>query len=246
MSTSDSQGGSPLSGQVPRHVAIIMDGNGRWAKEKGLSRVSGHRAGVETLRRILPAAVELGIEMLTLYAFSTENWNRPRAEVRALMVLMERTIDGELNELSKCGVRVRHVGGTEGLPRRLVAKIERAQRATEHNDRLLVNVAFNYGGRADIVQAVQRLIAEGVPAERVDEEAIDRRLWTDGLPEPDLIIRTAGEMRLSNFLIWQAAYSEFYSTTAYWPDFDRSELERALLDYQRRERRFGALPASTG
>ena len=241
MARADRGGETPALHQAPRHVAIIMDGNGRWARARGLPRAMGHRAGADNLRRVLPAAIEFGIDMLTIYAFSTENWSRPEREVDALMSLLERVIDTELNELERKGVRIHHIGATCGLAPRLLAKLRHAEAMTRHNKRLVVNAAINYGGRADIVQAVRRLIDEGVPADQIDEEAVGSRLWTAGMPGPDLIIRTAGEMRLSNFLIWQAAYAEYYSTPTFWPDFDREELRKALLDYQHRERRFGGL-----
>jgi undecaprenyl diphosphate synthase len=190
----------PLA-RVPRHVAIIMDGNGRWARERGLPRVAGHRAGTENLRLILRAAVEFGIQVLTIYAFSSENWTRPRAEVEALMAILEGAIADELDELHGSGVCIRHLGRAEGLSARLVAKIRSAEQLTRDNDRLFLNVALNYGGRADIVDAVKALLREGASADAVTEEAISAHLSTRGLPDPDLVIRTAGEMRLSNFLV---------------------------------------------
>lgn len=225
--------------RVPRHVAIIMDGNGRWARARGLPRVAGHRAGTENLRVVLRAAKDFGIRVLTLYAFSTENWQRPTAEVRALLALMEQVIDAELAALDAEGVQIRHIGRTDGVSARLAAKMRRAQEHTAHNDTLILNIAFNYGGRAEIVDAVRRIVAEGLTPEQVTEEAIGARLTTAGLPDPDLIIRTGGDMRLSNFLIWQLSYAEFYCTPTYWPDFGREELYRALQAYQGRERRFG-------
>jgi len=230
----------PLT-NVPRHIAIIMDGNGRWAKARNLPRSAGHRAGTENLRRVLNAARDLGVEMVTVYAFSTENWGRPEPEVRILMTLLEQFIDSELDELNRQGVRIRHLGRTTGVAAGLIAKIKRAQEVTKNNSRLMLNVAFNYGGRAEIVDVVRQIVAEGIAPSAIDEQVIAQHLTTAGLPDPDLIIRTAGEMRLSNFLVWQAAYSEFYSTPTYWPDFDEDELRRALLAYQQRERRFGLL-----
>ena len=227
--------------RIPHHVAIIMDGNGRWAQARGLPRTAGHKAGTENLRRILRAAAELGIGMLTIYAFSTENWARPDWEVNALLLLLEDVLDNEVDDLYANGVRIHHIGRTQGLAPRLVEKIRQAQEKTQRNSRMVLNVAFNYGGRSEIVDAVRRIVAEGLTPERIDEKAISRRLYTAGLPDPDLVIRTAGEMRLSNLLIWQAAYAEFYATPTFWPDFDREELHRALLAYQRRERRFGRL-----
>ena len=226
-------------GSVPTHVAIIMDGNGRWAKARGLPRAAGHRAGSENLRRVLRAAADFGIRILTVYAFSTENWERPRQEVRVLLGLVERVIDSELDELNRNGVQIRHIGRTAGLDARLVKKIEYAQELTKNNDRLILNIAFNYSGRTEIVDAVRQIIAEGIPADQVDEGTIKRYLSTGDLPDPDLIIRSAGDLRLSNFLLWQAAYAEFYVTPAFWPDFDRQELYKALDAYQRRERTFG-------
>jgi undecaprenyl diphosphate synthase len=218
-----------------------MDGNGRWARSRGLPRVAGHRAGTENLRRILRAAAELGIKVLTIYAFSTENWERPRHEVRALMGLVEHVIDNEIDDLNENGVRIRHIGRVQGLSPRLLDKLRHAQELTKQNRRLVLNVAFNYGGRAEIVDAVREIVAEGLPPEQIDESIISRHLWTAGLPDPDLVIRTGGEMRLSNFLVWQSAYAEFYSTPTFWPDFDRNELHKALLAYQQRDRRFGRL-----
>lgn len=231
---------APLT-KIPAHVAIIMDGNGRWARARGLPRVAGHRAGVENLRSILRAAVEFGIKILTIYAFSTENWDRPQEEVRILMGLVDRAIENELNELNESGVRIRHIGRREGLSPRLAAKFQHAQELTRHNERLILNVAFNYGGRAEIVDAVRQIVAEGLPPERIDQQTFSRYLTTGGLPDPDLVIRTGGDMRLSNFLIWQSAYAEFYSTPTLWPDFNRRELYKALLAYGQRERRFGGL-----
>lgn len=225
--------------RIPRHVAIIMDGNGRWAKARGLSRLAGHRAGTQNIRRVLEACVEYGIEVLTIYAFSTENWGRPDAEVRGLMRLLEETIANQLSELHAKGVRIRHSGSLERISEPLKKKIQEAVELTKGNRRIILNVAFNYGGRAEILNAVRRIIADGVPPEEVDEELFSRYLYTAGLPDPDLIIRTAGEMRLSNFLIWQSAYAEYYSTPIYWPDFDGEELRKALEAYAARERRFG-------
>jgi undecaprenyl diphosphate synthase len=227
--------------RIPYHLAVIMDGNGRWAKGRGLPRLAGHRAGTENLRRIIRACVDLGIKILTIYAFSTENWGRPEKEVRGLMGILERVIDRELKELDENGVRIRHLGRLEGVSERLQRKIAYALETTAHNDRLILNVAFNYGGRAELVDAIRKLIADGVAAEQVDEGLISRYLYTAGLPDPDLIIRTGGELRVSNFLLWQGAYAEYYVTPIYWPDFDRNELVKALQHYSQRERRFGGL-----
>jgi undecaprenyl diphosphate synthase len=240
MSTNTSQ--PPAELQIPHHLAIIMDGNGRWAKARGLPRLAGHRAGTENLRRILRACVDLGIKVLTIYAFSTENWERPRSEVRGLMSILERVIDRELKELNANGVQIRHLGRLEEISERLQRKIKHALETTAHNDRLILNVAFNYGGRTEIIDAVRRMISDGVSADQVDEVLLGHYLYTSGLPDPDLIVRTSGELRVSNFLLWQGAYAEYYATPTFWPDFDRDELIKALERYSQRERRFGALP----
>ena len=224
---------------IPQHVGIIMDGNGRWAREHGLPRLEGHRAGTENIRRILEACSEFGIKILTIYAFSTENWGRPRAEVRGLMRILEEVIDREVQNLHKNGVKLRHIGRLEGLPQRVQRAVRDAIELTKENDRLILSVAFNYGGRSEILDAVRRLMGDGISRQELSEELLERYLYTAGLPPPDLIIRTGGEMRLSNFLIWQAAYAEYYSTATYWPDFDKEELHKALLAYSQRERRFG-------
>jgi len=227
--------------RVPRHIGIIMDGNGRWAKARGLPRLAGHKAGTQNIRRVLEACVEHGIEVLTIYAFSTENWGRPEAEVRGLMRLLEETIAEQLPELHAKGVQFRHSGSLDRISERLQKQIQEAVELTKDNQRIILNVAFNYGGRAEILNAVRHIIADGISPEEVDEELFSRYLYTAGLPDPDLIIRTAGEMRLSNFLIWQSAYAEYYSTPTYWPDFDQEELRKALEAYAARERRFGLL-----
>jgi undecaprenyl diphosphate synthase len=225
--------------RIPTHIAIIMDGNGRWAQARGQPRLMGHRQGVENIRRILNASVEFGIRYLTIYAFSTENWNRPLDEVRGLMTILEQTIHRETPELHKNGVRIRHLGRTAGLSARLQTLIAEAVALTAENTRLTLNVAFNYGGRAEIIDAVKRIVADGIPPDRIDEPLFTRYLYTADTPDPDLVIRTAGEMRLSNYLIWQSAYAEYYATPTYWPDFDKDELYRALLEYSQRERRYG-------
>jgi undecaprenyl diphosphate synthase len=227
--------------KVPYHVAIIMDGNGRWARSHNLPRIAGHRAGVDNLRLILRSAAEFGISILTVYAFSTENWGRPGIEVKAILTLFEEAIDRELAELTSNGVRFHHLGRTEGIEPRLVKKLQQIEQATLTNKRITLNVAFNYGGRAEIVDAFRRMLADKLPVNDVTEESINRYLTTAGQPDPDLVIRTAGEMRLSNFLIWQAAYAEYYSTPVYWPDFDSNELRKALNAFQQRKRRFGKL-----
>ena len=231
---------------LPEHVAIIMDGNGRWAQSRGLSRQDGHRAGAENLRPVIERFGEHGVRVLTLFAFSTENWGRPRAEVEAILRLAGRVIDRDLHVFEDAGVRLCHIGDLEQLPKVLQKKIRMVVERTAGNDRMTVNLAFNYGGRADIVAAVRQLVAEGVTPEAVTEEAIAARLCTVGLPDPDLLIRTGGEHRISNFLVWQAAYCEYHFTTAYWPDFGVAEVDAALLEYSRRRRRFGLVPEDVG
>src|SRR5574341_940072 len=227
-----------LPEKVPYHLAIIMDGNGRWAKEQGKPRHEGHRAGTENLRRILRACSKLGIKILTIYAFSTENWGRPPAEVAFLMRILENVIDRELAELDANGVQIRHIGHLEGLQSHLQKKIRQAVEKTRHNDRLILNVAFNYGGRDEIIHAVQRIVAAGIPADQINEDLLAYYLFTGGLADPDLIVRTSGEVRVSNFLIWQGAYAEYYITPTYWPAFDEEALRRGLVDFAQRERRF--------
>jgi len=229
--------------QVPAHVAIIMDGNGRWASKRGLPRLAGHHAGTENLRRIIRASVEFGVKFLTIYAFSTENWARPREEVSGLMQILEEVIDKELRELKEEGVKIRHLGRLDQLAPQLQRKVVHAVESTKHNSRLVLNVAFNYGGRDEVVQAVQHMIRDEVPAEDITPELLSRYLYTAGVPDPDLIIRTSGELRISNFLIWQAAYSEWYVTPTFWPDFGREEFRKALAEFSRRERRYGKVTA---
>ncbi len=230
----------PLS-TIPYHIGIIMDGNGRWAQEHGLPRLEGHRAGTENIRRVLEACDEYGIRIVTIYAFSTENWQRPLEEVRGLMGILERVLEREVENFHRKGVKLRHIGELEGLSDKLRKAVLDAIELTKENDRLILNVAFNYGGRAEIVHAVQKMLEEKARRGDVDEELFSNYLYTAGLPDPDLIIRTGGEMRLSNFLIWQSAYSEYYSTPTYWPDFDKEELRNALWAYSQRDRRFGRL-----
>ena len=231
---------------VPRHVALIMDGNGRWAKQRGLSRQAGHRAGTENIRRIIQAFGERGVEVLTLYAFSTENWTRPRREVSALMRLIPRVINREIKELHKNGVRLVHIGRLDPLEPKIREKVEQAIELTKDNHRMTVALAFNYGGRDEIIDAVRRIVSDGVKPERIDEALFDSYLYTSEIGDPDLIVRTAGEMRLSNFLLWQSAYAEFYATPTLWPDFDEASIDAALEAYAARERRFGGAEASNG
>jgi undecaprenyl diphosphate synthase len=232
--------------QVPRHVAIIMDGNGRWAKARGLPRLAGHRAGTENLRPILEASAGFGIEILTIWAFSTENWRRPETEVRGLLRILQQMIRRELKELHKQGVQLRHLGRLDRLPERLQEQVLGAIELTRDNSRIVLNVAFDYGGRAEIVQAVKRIIEDGVAAEDVDEALISSYLYTAGQPDPDLIIRTSGEMRTSGFMMWQSAYAEYYITPTFWPDFDREELYKALQAFAQRDRRYGGIKDDYG
>jgi undecaprenyl diphosphate synthase len=223
----------------PRHVAIIMDGNRRWARQRGVSDLDGHAAGVEAIRTILRHAVRRGIEVLTLYAFSRENWARSDDEVVGLFELLEAAIRSETAELREQGVRVRLLGRLDELPPETRRSIESALAATDGGSRLHLNVAFNYAGRTELVDAFRRLVASGVPADAIDEAAISGALYTAGLPDPDLVIRTGGEQRLSNFLIWQSAYAELYSSPQLWPDFDEAAFDAALLEFAGRTRRFG-------
>jgi undecaprenyl diphosphate synthase len=225
--------------KVPQHVAMIMDGNGRWALQRGLPRLAGHKAGTENLRRVIRSTVEFGVKYLTIYAFSTENWGRPAEEVNGLMLILQNVIDRELNELHKEGVQLRHIGRLERLDPSIQKKVLNAIELTKNNDRLVLNVAFNYGGRDEIVCAIQKIINDGIPAEEVTDDLVNKYLFTAGVPDPDLIIRTSGELRVSNFLIWQAAYSEWYITPTFWPDFDKDEYRRALETFAHRDRRFG-------
>jgi undecaprenyl diphosphate synthase len=231
--------------RVPHHVAIIMDGNGRWARARMLPRQAGHRAGTENLRRIIEACIDLGIHILTVYAFSTENWGRPEREVRGLMNILEDVIDRELQDLHAQGVQLRHIGDLSALSERLQDKVRAAVELTRANERLILNVAWNYGGRQEIIHAVREILQAGLSPEEIDEELFARYLFTAGLSDPDLIIRTSGEMRVSNFLIWQGAYAEYYVTPTFWPSFDRAELEKALEDFATRERRFGLVTESS-
>jgi undecaprenyl diphosphate synthase len=232
--------------RVPTHVAIIMDGNGRWAIRRGLPRLAGHRAGTQNLRNIITACVEFGIKYLTIYAFSTENWGRPREEVDGLMHILEDVIDRELAELNKEGVQLRHIGRLERLDPKLQEKVMAAIELTRNNSRLVLNVAFNYGGRDEIVFAIQNMIRDGVKPEVVTSDLVSRYLFTAGVPDPDLIIRTSGELRVSNFLIWQGAYSEWYVTSVFWPDFNKVEFRKALDTYAKRDRRYGGLSGDVG
>lgn len=228
-----------LPEKIPQHVAIIMDGNGRWALSRGLPRLRGHRAGTENLRRVIEACVEFGVKVLTLYAFSTENWGRPVEEVTGLMRILEDVIDRELKELHKNGVQLRHIGQLDRIKPSLKHKVLDAIELTRDNSRLVLNVAFNYGGRDEIIWAIQHIIKDGVSPEEVNIDLVNQYLFTAGVPDPDLIIRTSGELRGSNFLIWQGAYAEWYFTPIFWPDFDKEELRKAIEEFSHRNRRFG-------
>jgi undecaprenyl diphosphate synthase len=230
---------APQVENLPTHIAIIMDGNGRWAAARNKPRMAGHRAGTENLRRIIKACVRFGIKYLTIYAFSTENWKRPQDEVSGLMQIMGDVLEKEVPELHEQGVQLRHIGRLEQLDKNTQAKIRKAIELTRGNQRLVVNVAWNYGGRDEIVYAVQQIIAADIHPEDITQEVISDHLFTKGSPDPDLVIRTSGEMRTSNFLIWQSAYSEWYFTDILWPDFNEAALKAAIEDFDSRERRFG-------
>jgi undecaprenyl diphosphate synthase len=226
---------------LPNHIAIIMDGNGRWAQKRGLPRLEGHQAGVENLRSVISYFTKLKLKYLTLYGFSTENWKRPKAEIDGLLSLLQAAIDEETLELHKNGIRIRHLGRQEKLPAGLQQAIAKAVGLTKDNKGMTVSFAFDYGGRAEIIDAVRKIVKEGMPPQKINEQLFEGYLYTAGLPEVDLVIRTAGELRISNFLMWQAAYSEYYFTKVLWPDFDSKEIDKALLAYSQRQRRFGAL-----
>lgn len=229
----------PFPSKVPRHIGIIMDGNGRWALKRGLPRIAGHKAGTENLRKIIRACVDFGIRVLTIYAFSTENWARPKDEVEGLMGILEDVVENETAELNEEGVQIRHIGRLEQLNPRLQKKILQAVELTKNNQRLILCIAWNYGSRDELVRAVRAIISEKIPFEAVDVTTIDRHLYTAGIPDPDLVIRTSGEMRTSNFLLWQSAYAEWYFTPTLWPDFSKEELRKALVEFENRERRYG-------
>ena len=228
---------------MPHHVAIIMDGNGRWATQRGLPKIAGHRQGVKTVQDVTKAAMEMGIKVLTLYAFSTENWKRPRREVDALFGLLEIYLEREADKLNKNNIRLSVIGRIKELPALVQEKLRRVSESTKNNTGLILNLALNYGGRAEIVDA-SRKIAQDVSGERIaiddiDEAMFSRYLYTENIPDPDLLIRTSGEFRISNFLLWQICYAELYVTTKLWPDFNKDDLKRALMEYRRRNRRFG-------
>jgi undecaprenyl diphosphate synthase len=230
----------PLDPQrLPVHVAMIMDGNGRWAKQQGRPRIFGHRAGTENLRTIIRACVEFGVRYLTVYAFSTENWNRPEDEVKGLMNILADALERELPELHRQGVRLRHIGRLERLPTPIMEKVVQAKEMTKNNQVLDICIAWNYGGRDEIVYAVQEIVKAGLKPEDITEKTISHFLFTAEVPDPDLVVRTSGEYRTSNFLLYQTAYAEWYFPPVYWPDFGREEFHKALVDFASRERRFG-------
>ncbi|APE50423.1 di-trans,poly-cis-decaprenylcistransferase [Delftia sp. HK171] len=228
------------SGAVPRHIAVIMDGNGRWANRRFLPRLAGHKQGVESLRRCARACVQRGVQVLTVFAFSSENWNRPEEEVSGLMGLLANALAKEVQQLSRDGVRLHFIGDRSGLSEKVCAGLAQAEQVTAHNNRLVLNVCFNYGGRWDIAQAAARLAEQGEP---ITPQSLDRALALSHVPDPDLLIRTGGEMRISNFLLWQAAYSELFFSASLWPDFDEACLDEAIAAFTSRERRFGQTSA---
>ena len=229
--------------EIPRHIAIIMDGNGRWAAQRGLPRLAGHQHGTDNIRRITTTAAQLGVKYLTLWAFSTDNWRRPREEIEGILHILAGVIERETEELNRQGAQLRHIGSLEGLDPQLQAAVLTAIERTKSNSRLILTLAFNYSGRQELLAAIKSLMANGVPAAEVDEETLQAHLFTRDLPDPDLIIRTSGEHRISNFLLWQSAYSEFFFTPTLWPDFGPDDLFEAVSEFGRRERRFGGVPS---
>jgi len=227
--------------KTPTHVAIIMDGNGRWAQQRGLPRLEGHRAGTDNVNRLLEAMEKYGVKYVTLFAFSTENWSRPKDEVMGLMAILQDVVERETAALHKKNVRLRYLGRTDRLSSDLRDTIQRALELTRNNTGLNLSVAFDYGGRDEIIQAVRRIVKDCVPPEQITEELLGRYLYTKDLPDPDLIVRTGGEQRLSGFLPWQSVYSEYYYSAVFWPDFDETELDQVLEAYSQRKRRFGGL-----
>jgi undecaprenyl diphosphate synthase len=233
----------PCRSEVPRHIAIIMDGNGRWAAQRGLPRLAGHQHGTDNIRRITTTAAQIGIEYLTLWAFSTDNWRRPREEIDGILHVLASVIERETEELNRQGAQLRHIGSLEGLDPQLQTAVRAAIDRTRTNNRLILTLAFNYSGRQELLAAIKSLMASGVPAAAVDEETLQAHLFTRDLPDPDLIIRTSGEHRISNFLLWQSAYSELFFTPTLWPDFGPDDLFEAVTEFGKRERRFGGVPS---
>jgi len=234
--------------RLPAHIAVIMDGNGRWAAQRHLPRVEGHRAGIDAVRETVEGSARLGIRVLTLYAFSVENWKRPAAEVSTLMLLLKRYLRSELNTLLRNNIRFKVIGRMEDLARDVQGELRDAEQRTAANSGMQFNIALNYGGRAEIVEAARRMAADGIPADQIDEARVSSYLYTAGQPDPDLLIRTSGEMRVSNFLLWQIAYAEIWVTDTLWPDFRQKHLLEAILAYQKRDRRYGGInqPAVAG
>ena len=227
--------------RLPNHIAFIMDGNGRWAEQRGLPRLEGHRAGIENTRSVVKCLGKYHINYVTLYSFSTENWNRPKKEVNGLLKILAESIEQETAELHKNGIRLRHIGRLERLPQSLILAIEMAVELTKNNTEMTLSLAFDYGGRAEILDAVRNIIAKDIPHQDINEELFSSYLYTADLPEVDLVVRTGGDLRISNFLLWQSAYSEYYFTKVLWPDFNSEEVEKALISYSCRQRRFGGL-----
>lgn len=227
--------------EIPQHVAIIMDGNRRWAEVRGLARLQGHRRGLENMRAVVSYLGDRQVKYITIFAFSTENWSRPQDEVEGLLRLLEERIEQETQGFHRMGVKLRHLGSLDRLSPSVKRLIKKAVELTKNNTSLTLSFAFNYGGRSEILNAVRQLISEGVPTEDIDESLFNGYLYTTGLPDVDLLIRTGGELRISNFLIWQMAYSEYYFTDVLWPDFNGKEVDKALLAYSQRQRRFGRL-----
>ncbi len=227
--------------RIPRHVAIIMDGNGRWAEKRGLPRLAGHQQGTKNVRNVINACLEFGVKYLTVFAFSTENWGRPESELKGLKQIFMDTFQKEFQEVSKNGVRILHIGQREGLGDDILEQIDYAVDNSKDNTDLVFTVAINYGSRNEIKHAVKKIIADGIQEDQITEELIGSYLFTNGLPDPDLVVRTSGEMRLSNFLLWQSAYSEWTFPNVYWPDYGRDELIKSIQEYAGRERRFGKI-----
>ena len=239
----DSSPTRPCHSGIPRHVAIIMDGNGRWAAQRGLPRLAGHQHGTDNIRRITTTAAQIGVEYLTLWAFSTDNWRRPREEIEGILDILAGVIERETEELDRQGAQLRHIGSLEGLDARLQAAVRAAIDRTRGNNRLILTLAFNYSGRQELLAAIKSLIASGVPGTAIDEETLQAHLFTRDMPDPDLIIRTSGEHRISNFLLWQSAYAELFFTPTLWPDFGPDDLFEAVKEFGQRERRFGGVPS---
>ena len=226
---------------IPKHIAIIMDGNGRWAKEKGKLRVEGHKKGAENIEKIIDYSIKLGVKYLTVYAFSTENWKRPEAEVKALMKLFAKYLDDKKEELKKQGVKLLATGTEENIPNKLLKKIRNTEEYLSDCNQITFNIAFNYGGRKEIVDGINKILKENRGNEEINEEEFKKYMYRPEIPDPELVIRTSGEFRVSNFLLWEIAYSEFYVTNVYWPDFDEREYDLAIASYNKRDRRFGGV-----